>query len=84
MNADSDSKAAFKVDLGSSKKIASFYLLNPVFNDAEAAYTPLSEGKITVGDDPDVLSNPTCVSGITGSGYYSCTEPLEGRYISYL
>ena len=29
----SNGKAAFKVDLGTSREIASFFLLNPVFTD---------------------------------------------------
>ena len=42
LKADSNQKAAFKVDLGTSRTIASFFLLNPVFNDWSSGYYPLT------------------------------------------
>ena len=41
------------------------------------------DGYITIGDSVDYLTNSRC-SDVYDSGYYTCTQPLHGRYIAYI
>ena len=42
----------------------------------------MTQGFVTVGDSTEYRNNAKCAV-VDGQGYYSCSTPLQGRYIAY-
>jgi len=68
------------IDMKSRQTIASFYIQQ---NDAyRYLKTTQLTGYVTVGDSTDYRSNQFC-SRVSDTGFYTCSKPLQGRYLAY-
>ena len=51
---------------------------NNIYDNDDERAEALADGKIWVGDDPDIEQATECRNRITDSGSYECWSPMTG------